>query len=206
MEKLLEYLVGVVFVTARISGWICGLLLTVSAVIIGIDIVLRNTVVVTIGGANELAGYALAIASSWGCTVALAHRMHVRINSLYTYLGPSARALLDFIGLLAFVYFMGLVTWYAGGALEQSIISSSRSISALETPLAIPQLLWFVGFLSFLFSATVLLGRAALALIRRDFRTVRSLIGARSVEEEIELEKQSLGGSVQGTKAAEGTS
>jgi TRAP-type C4-dicarboxylate transport system permease small subunit len=81
------------FTPARVSGWICGLLLTVSAFVIGLDIALRQIFVLTIGGANELAGYALAVSSSWGCTVALVHRIHVRIDSVYTHL--SARYALE---------------------------------------------------------------------------------------------------------------
>ena len=40
-----------------------------------------------------LSGYALAVSSSWGCTVALVHRMHVRIDSVYTHLSPRIREL-----------------------------------------------------------------------------------------------------------------
>ena len=89
MEATLDRLVAHSLTLARVSGWICGLLLTVSAFLIGLDIALREIFVVTLGGANELSGYALAVSSSWGCTVALVHRMHVRIDSVYTHLsGP----------------------------------------------------------------------------------------------------------------------
>ena len=121
MEAALDRLIAHSFVLARVSGWICGLLLTVSAALIGLDILLRQTIVVTIGGANELAGYTLAAMSSWGCTVALVHRMHVRIDSVYTHLSPRIRALLDITGLAAFIYFMLFVTYYAYKVVEQSI-------------------------------------------------------------------------------------
>src|SRR5687767_12491850 len=118
MEAALDRLIVHSFTLARVSGWICGLLLTVSAVLIGLDILLRQTIVVTIGGANELAGYALAVSSSWGCTVALVHRMHVRIDSVYTHLSARLRALLDLVGLAAFIYFLMFVTFYAYKVLE----------------------------------------------------------------------------------------
>ena len=66
MEAALDRLVAHSFTLARVSGWICGLLLTVSAFLIGLDILLRETIVVMRGvGANELSGYALAVSSSW---------------------------------------------------------------------------------------------------------------------------------------------
>jgi TRAP-type C4-dicarboxylate transport system permease small subunit len=193
MEAALDRLIVQSFTLARVSGWICGLLLTVSAALIGVDILLRQTIVVTIGGANELAGYALAVSSSWGCTVALVHRMHVRIDSVYTHLSARLRALLDMVGLAAFIYFLTFVTFYAWKVLEQSIDSGTRSISALGAPLAIPQAVWLAGFVVFLLVASVYLLRAAVAFARGDLRRVRELLGARSVEEEMEFEKESLG-------------
>jgi TRAP-type mannitol/chloroaromatic compound transport system permease small subunit len=189
MEATLDRLIAHSFTLARVSGWICGLLLTVSAALIGLD----ETVAVTLGGANELSGYALAVSSSWGCTVALVHRMHVRIDSVYTRLPARARALLDMVGLAAFICFLALVTFYAWKVLELSVELSSHSISALGAPLAVPQTVWFAGFVVFLAVAAVYLLRAVLAFAKGDLRRVRELLGARSVEEEMAFEKQSLG-------------
>jgi TRAP-type C4-dicarboxylate transport system permease small subunit len=200
MEAALDRLVAHSFTLARVSGWICGLLLTVSAFLIGLDIALREIFVVTLGGANELSGYALAVSSSWGCTVALVHRMHVRIDSVYTHLSARVRALLDMVGLAAFIYFLAFVTFYAWKVLEQSIESNSRSISALGAPLAIPQAVWFAGFVIFLLVAAIYLLRAMLAFAKGDLRRVRELLGARSVEEEMEFERESLGLAGRGDK------
>ena len=193
MEAALDRLVAHSFTLARVSGWICGLLLTVSAFLIGLDILLRETLVITLGGANELSGYALAVSSSWGCTVALVHRMHVRIDSVYTHLPARIHALLDLIRLAAFIYFLAFVTFYAWKVLEQSIESDSHSISALGAPLALPQAVWFAGFVVFLAVASVYLLRAMLAFAKGDLRRVRELLGARSIAEEMEFEKESLG-------------
>lgn len=193
MEATLDRLIAQSFRLARISGWICGLLLTVSAFLIGLDIALREIFVITLGGANELSGYALAVSSSWGCTVALVHRIHVRIDSVYTHLSARWRALLDIVGLTALIYFLAFVTFYAWKVLEQSIESNSHSISALEAPLAIPQAVWFLGFVVFLIVAAVYLLRAMLAFAKGDLRRVRELLGARSVEEEMEFERENLG-------------
>ena len=200
MEAALDRLIAHSFTLARVSGWMCGLLLTVSAVLIGLDILLRQTIVVTIGGANELSGYALAVSSSWGCTVALVHRMHVRIDSVYTHLSARVRALLDMAGLAAFIYFLMFVTFYAWKVLEQSIESNTHSISALGAPLAIPQAVWFAGFVVFLCVASIYLLRAMLAFAKGDLRRIRELLGARSVAEEMEFEKESLGLAARGDR------
>ena len=97
------------------------------------------------------------------------------------------------VGLAAFIYFLAFVTFYAYKVLEQSIESNTHSISALGAPLAIPQAVWFAGFVIFLLVASVYLLRAMLAFAKGDLRRVRELLGARSVEEEMEFERESLG-------------
>jgi TRAP-type C4-dicarboxylate transport system permease small subunit len=192
VEKALDRLIDLATIMARVSAWIGGALLTVSAVIIGIDILLRNTIAVTIGGANELSGYALAMVTPWAMIVAMLHRSHVRIDTIYTHLSGRARAFLDVVGLAATIAFFSLVTWYVKGVLEQSIDSNSHSVSALAVPLALPQGIWFLGFVVFLIVATILLLRALIAFAKGDLRRVHALIGARSTEEELEAEQQSL--------------
>ena len=202
MEAALDRLIGIATTISRYAGWLCGFLLLFAAVLISVDIFLRATFVITVGLAPDLSSHALAIASSWGCTVALLNRSHVRIDSVYNHLSGRARSVLDMVGLISFIYFMALVSYYAYYVLEQSIISNTHSVTTVEIPLAIPQFFWFVGFLFFLATATLLLLRAGLAILKNDTRFVHNLIGARSAQEEIELEKESLGTNAPGAKGA----
>ncbi len=58
-------------------------MLLVASILICIDITLRYTMSVTLGGADELSGYALAISSAWGFSSALLSRSHIRIDTVY---------------------------------------------------------------------------------------------------------------------------
>ena len=60
--------------------------------------------------------------------------------------------------------------------------------------------MWFAGFVIFLLVAAVYLLRAMLAFAKGDLRRVRELLGARSVEEEMEFERESLGIAARGDK------
>ena len=193
MEVTLDRLIGIVNTISRYAAWITGFLVMFAAILIGIDITIRATFVTSLGFSNEFSSYTLAIASSWGCTVALLSRSHVRIDSLYTHLPPRARAVLDLVGLVSLILFFGLVAQYAYYVFDQSVVSNTHSVSTVEIPLAIPQFIWFVGFVFFLFTAVLLLLRAGIALAKNDTRLVHNLVGARSAMEEIELEKESLG-------------
>src|SRR6266487_1212317 len=80
--------------------WLGGALVLLAAVLIGIDVLMRKFLARSIGGADELAGYALAIGTTWGLGAALLDREHIRIDSLYGLFPKKLRLFLDVVALL----------------------------------------------------------------------------------------------------------
>jgi TRAP-type C4-dicarboxylate transport system permease small subunit len=173
---------------ARAGVWLGGTLILLSAVLIGVDVVLRRFFAASLGGADELAGYALAIGTSWSLAAALVDRAHIRIDSFYMLLPGWPRAALDLFGLVLFVAFFALVGWHGIGVLQQSWASGSRSQSALETPLILPQALWLAGLGVFVAIGLALFLVAASRLLAGDRAEAGRLIGTRSAQEEVEEE------------------
>ncbi len=174
--------------------WFGGALVLLAAILIGVDVVLRVVFNRSIGGADELSGYALAIGTVWSLGAALLDRAHIRIDSLYILFPTPLRLALDVIGLVLFIAFFALVTWHGIGVLQQSIQSGSHSQSALETPLIIPQLLWIAGLVAFLVTGLVLLIHALVLAMRGDASAMAKAIGTKSAEEEVEEEIAALKG------------
>lgn len=162
-----------------------GALILLAAILIGIDVFLRKVFVLSIGGADELAGYALAIGSAWALAATLLDRGHIRIDSLYMQLPGPVRIVLDLVGVVLLVGFFALVFRHGIGVLEQSWVSGSRSQSALETPLIIPQTIWLVGLAIFLLIGAVLLAAAIMRILRGDRAGASALIGTRSSAEDV---------------------
>ena len=156
--------------------------------LICIDITTRYLFAWTLGGADELSGYALAIASAWGFSSALFSRSHIRIDTVYVRVRPSVRAVLDLVSLAIFAFFIALVTWYAWGVVWQSFQSNSHSLSEIEAPLVVPQGLWFAGLVFFVMVALLLLTRAVAALLRGDLPALFALIGSKSAVDEAQEE------------------
>jgi TRAP-type C4-dicarboxylate transport system permease small subunit len=165
-----------------------GAMLLLAAVMICIDIALRYAFSLTIGGADDLSGYALAISSAWGFSAVLLHRSHIRIDTVYVRVTSRIRATLDLVSLASFAFFAALVTWHAWGVLRQSYVSDSHSLSAIEMPLVIPQTLWFAGLAFFVAVALLLLARALPAYLAGDLSKVFELIGSKSAVAEAEEE------------------
>jgi TRAP-type mannitol/chloroaromatic compound transport system permease small subunit len=176
---------------ARAGAWFGGALLLAAALLVGVEVVIRKAFDLTIGGADELSGYALAISTSWGLAFTLLERAHIRIDSLYVHLPVRLCALLDIAGLALLTALFVLITWYGYGVFLTSYRLGAHSLSPLSTPLVIPQLIWVLGFVLFLVIAILLLVRALMLLIAGDAPAVVRLIGSRTVTEEVEAE---LGG------------
>jgi TRAP-type C4-dicarboxylate transport system permease small subunit len=172
--------------------WFGGALVLLAAILIGIDVLLRKFFARSIGGADELAGYSLAIGTAWGLGATLIDRAHIRIDSLYVLFPQKLRLWLDVIALALFIAFFGLMTWHGLGVLAQSWTSGTRSQSALETPTVVPQLLWIAGLVGFLVIGLVLLAHALLLGARGDIRAMAQAISTRSAEEEVEDEIRDL--------------
>jgi len=176
----------------RLGLWFSGALVLAAAVLIGVDVCLRKFFAKSIGGADELAGYALAIGTAWSLAAALVDRAHIRIDSLYVLFPARLRVALDFLGLVLFVGFFGLVAWHGWNMLAQSWSAGSRSQSALQTPTVVPQAVWFAGMVIFVAVGIVLFVHALRLAARGKLGAVAAAIGTRSAEEEVEAEVQSL--------------
>jgi TRAP-type C4-dicarboxylate transport system permease small subunit len=174
------------------SLWFGGALVLLAALLIGVDVLMRKFLARSIGGADELAGYSLAIGTTWGLAAALIDRAHIRIDSVYVLFPWRLRLLLDAVGVALFLTFFGLMAWHGWGVIEQSWTSGSRSQSALETPTVLPQLLWFAGLIGFVAVGMLLLLHALRLMAQGDGLAASRVIGTRSAEEEVEHEIREL--------------
>ena len=159
-----------------------------AALLIGVDVTLRKLFDASIGGADELAGYALAIGTAWSLGATLLDRAHIRIDSLYVLFPRWLRLALDFCGIALLLAFFGLIARHGWSVVQQSWVSGSRSQSALQTPTVIPQAIWLVGLAAFFLVGLALLARAAMLVSRKRTGDAARLISTRSAVEEVEEE------------------
>src|SRR5882757_8795856 len=96
---------------SRVGAIVGGAMLLIASLVICVDITLRYTISKTLGGADELSGYALAIASAWGFSAALLTRSHIRIDTVYVRVSSRVRAFLDLLSLASLAVFVALVAW-----------------------------------------------------------------------------------------------
>ena len=125
-----------------------GVLLMGCAAIVLADIVLRQ-LGSSFGGTDEISGYVMAIATSWGMAFTLLELGHVRIDILRGRAGRLGRALFDLFAMLVLTGTVTLIAFKCWPVVERSLANSSRANTPLETPLAWVQIPWFAGWVWF---------------------------------------------------------
>jgi len=180
----MKTLLSLNFAIARIAVWIGGALLIASALMVTVDVALRDLFGVTLGGADEISGYIFAVTTAWALPYALLTRSNVRIDALYLLLGERLRSILDIFGLLVLAVFLFPLTFRVWLMLQDSYKFWTKSITPLQTPIAIPQTLWFAGLVLFCLTLILVLVAALTRIARGDDAGVREVAGARTIDEE----------------------
>ena len=192
MLDTLDRLIERVHTLARYGVWFGGGLILLAAFVVSFDVTIRKLLNISLGGADEFSGFALAIGSAWAFGFALLERGHVRIDSVYTILPRPVCAMLDILGLSVFGIFMFVMAWQGTGVFMESVRNSTVTLSAMAWPLRYPQFLWVAGLWWFMVIVVLLWIRAVLTMVRGDFLRVQKQIGSKTVQEEVNEEMAQL--------------
>ena len=164
---------GAISAIAKASTWVGGFALLTCALLIGIDLILRKALGISMGGADEIAGYVLAITSAWALPVTLLKRAHIRVDILYTRLGLRPRVALDLFALACMLVLASTLAYH----------------TPLQVPQWLPQSLWFAGYVFFALTLSSLMVTCTRHLLHGRWHAVSKLIGINSVEEDIQQER-----------------
>ncbi|OED50899.1 TRAP transporter small permease subunit [Leisingera sp. S232] len=163
----------------RLNRWVAistGLMLLACAGFVLLDIGLRQ-LGSSFGGTDEVSGYVMAIATSWGMSYALLELGHVRIDLLRSRVAARGRAMFDLFSLLVLSGTVTLIALKSWPVLARSLANGSRANTPLETPLALVQLPWFAGWLWFALCAWVTFAAALNLVLKGEFMQSEAAIG-----------------------------
>ena len=168
--------------------WIGGVLLIGSALLVTTEVVIRKLFNLSIGGADEISGYAFAVATSLAFSFALFERAHIRVDALYGLFPKGMKFYIDLLGLVLLTGFAAVVAMMAWQMVGDTITYGSRSITPMRTPLIYPQLPWLIGWLLFVACGVLIFLAAIARWLRGDRAGASDLVGIKSVTEQIEDE------------------
>lgn len=140
----------------RLVALLLGIALLLTVAFILTDVLLRKSGWGSLGGSDEISGYVMAAVSSWGLACALVERAHVRIDVVRSRLARPGQAAMDLFAMIVTNAVVLLIAWYCWPVLQKTLERGSRANTPLETPLWIPQGIWFAGWMWFAITATAL--------------------------------------------------
>ena len=160
-----------------------GLLLCAGFVLA--DIIMRQ-IGTSLGGTEELAGYAMALATSWGMSYTLLELGHVRIDLLRSRARSFGRAVFDVFSMVVMSGVVVTIAVKAWPVVERSLVNGSTANTPLETPLVWVQMPWFAGWVWFaLMSSLTTLAALSLLMERRHSET-ETFVGAFAEEDSLQ--------------------
>ena len=159
-----------------------GIVLLLCAAVVLLDILLRQTGS-SFGGTDEISGYVMAIATSWGMGYTLLELGHVRIDILRGRTGNLGRAVFDLFAMAVLAGTVTLIAVKCWPVLARSLANSSRANTPLETPLALVQGPWFAGWIWFAVVSWLTFAAALMLVLKGRFAESEAAIGAFGEEE-----------------------
>lgn len=140
----------------RLVAMILGLVLILTVLFILTDVLMRRFRLGSLGGSDEISSYVMAAVASWGLSFALLERAHVRIDFLRQKLARGAQVGMDLLAMIATNAVVLLIAFQCWPVLQKTLERGARANTPLETPLWIPQGIWFSGWVWFAVTATLL--------------------------------------------------
>jgi len=162
------------------------------AFIVAIETISRKLFNVSLQGADELGGYALAVGSTLAFSLSLLGRNHIRVDVFHDKFPPRVQALLNWLSIVSLAAFALFIAWVAFKVIQDTTAYRSTAQTPWATPLIIPQGVWYAGLVIFAGVACALAWRATRLLASGDIRKLNSDFHPKSAKEELKEELDDL--------------
>jgi TRAP-type C4-dicarboxylate transport system permease small subunit len=179
IENLLATVFGAVFLTL--------------AVVVTVETLARKLFNVSIQGADELGGYALAVGSTIAFSLALMGRNHIRVDVFHEMLPQRLQAWLNWVAIMSMAAFGSFIAIIAFKVITDTMQYRSTAPTPWQTPLLWPQSVWYAGLVTFALVAVGYALRATKLLFTGDLPTLNRDFSPKSAKEELKEELDDLG-------------
>lgn len=179
---------------AMLCGAAFGAIMIALSFGIAAETILRKFFSYSLGGIDELGGYAVAVGAPLAFLVAAHQQAHIRINILYAQMPERMRAILNVISAMALALLSLFLSYFTLVTVQQTLALRSIAQTPWATPLIYPQSAWLLAIVIFTLGTIVIALNALILLVRRDWRMLIAAFGPGSAEEELEAELADLKG------------
>jgi len=178
--------------SVRLAGIVFGVIMITLSLVVTVETIVRKLFSVSLGGVDELSGYAIAIGAPLAFAVAAVEQSHIRINLLYMKLPRLAQALLNAVAALSLAALAVFFFVFTVGTVEDTLAYKAIAQTPWATPLIYPQAVWLAAQAFFAAIAVLVAVRALRHLAAGRWDTLVQRFGPERVEDEVEAELQDL--------------
>ena len=173
---------------ARWASIVFGLMVLALSVAVGVETLVRKLFSISLGGVDELSGYAIAIGAPLAFTVALIERAHIRIDVVFRLMPGRLRTALNWLSIMSIAALATFLLAYCYVSFSETLAYRSVAQTPWATPLYIPESAWLAATAVFCVTAVALAIRATALLLTGRGAALDREFGPVTAEEELESE------------------
>ena len=182
MKDRIETLLATVF----------GGIFLVLSVVVAVETISRKVFNVSLQGADELGGYALAVGSTIAFSLALMGRNHIRVDVFHDKFPRAMQAALNWLSIVSLAALGAFIAWIAFKVIGDTLQYGSTAQTPWATPLIWPQGVWYAGLVTFALVAAGYAVRATLLLLTDRIDMLNHDFHPKSAKEELKEELEDL--------------
>ena len=162
------------------------------SVVVAVETISRKVFNVSLQGADELGGYALAVGSTIAFSLALMGRNHIRVDVFHDKFPRGMQAALNWLSIVSLAALGAFIAWIAFKVIGDTLQYGSTAQTPWATPLIWPQSVWYAGLVTFALVATGYAVRATLLLLTDRIDMLNHDFHPKSAKEELKEELEDL--------------
>ena len=162
------------------------------AVVVTVETIARKVFNVSLQGADELGGYALAVGSTIAFSLALMGRNHIRVDVFHEKFPRRLQAALNWFSIVSLAAFALFIAYVAFKVIGDTLQYRSTAQTPWATPLIWPQGVWYAGLVIFALVATGYAVRATVLLFTHRIDILNHDFHPKSAKEELKEELDDL--------------
>lgn len=182
MKDRIESLLATVF----------GAIFILLSVVVAVETISRKVFNISLQGADELGGYALAVGSTIAFSLALMGRNHIRVDVFHDKFPKWLQAALNWLSIVALAALGLFIAWVAWKVIVDTRQYGSTAQTPWATPLIYPQTVWYAGLAAFALVATGYAVRATMLLLSGRIDVLNTDFHPKSTKEELKEELDDL--------------
>jgi TRAP-type C4-dicarboxylate transport system permease small subunit len=162
------------------------------AVVVTVETIARKVFNVSLQGADELGGYALAVGSTIAFSLALMGRAHIRVDVFHERFPRRMQSALNWLSIVSMAGLAAFIAWVAFKVIADTLAYGSTAQTPWATPLIWPQGVWYAGLVVFALVAAGYAVRATLLLATGRTDTLDREFHPKGAKEELKEELDDL--------------